>query len=118
MLGQAVGAYTDATHGMTLSAVTMAYYKHILPYGLSKFKRYAVNVWGVNAEGKSDKEVAEEGLRAMEKWMNKLGLVMNLTKLGVTPDLIDGIADATRTKSGGYKAPTREEVVEILKNSL
>ena len=49
----------------------------------------------------------------MEKWMNKLGLVMNLTKLGVTPDLIEGIADATRTKSGGYKAPTREEVVEI-----
>lgn len=118
MLGQAVGAYTDATHGMTLSAVTMAYYKHILPYGLSKFKRYAVNVWGVNAEGKSDKKVAEEGLQVMEKWMNKLGLVMNLTKLGVTPDMIEGIADATRTKSGGYKAPTREEVVEILKNSL
>lgn len=26
MLGQSVGAYTDATHGMTLSVVFMAYY--------------------------------------------------------------------------------------------
>ena len=30
MLGQAVGAYTDATHGMTLAAVSIPYYKHIL----------------------------------------------------------------------------------------
>lgn len=46
MLGQAVGAHTDATHGMTLSAVSMPYYHHILPYGVEKFKRYAINVWG------------------------------------------------------------------------
>ncbi len=31
MLGQAVGAYTDATHGMTLSAVSLPYFRHILP---------------------------------------------------------------------------------------
>ena len=118
MLGQAVGAYTDATHGMTLAAVSMAYYRHILPYGLKKFARYAVNVWGVNAEGKSDEQVANEGLAAMEAWMNKIGLVMNLKDLGVTEDIIEGIADATLIMQGGYKVLTREEVVEILKTSL
>ena len=118
MLGQAVGAYTDATHGMTLAAVSMAYYRHILPYGLKKFARYAVNVWGVNAEGKSDEQVANEGLAAMEAWMNKIGLVMNLKDLGVTEDIIEGIADATLIMQGGYKVLTREEVVEILKASL
>lgn len=46
MLGQAVGAYTDATHGMTLAAVSMPYYRLIMPYGVDKFARYAVNVWG------------------------------------------------------------------------
>ena len=46
MIGQSVGAYTNATHGMTLSAVSLAYYRHILPYGLAKFKRYAIQVWG------------------------------------------------------------------------
>ncbi len=84
MLGQAVGAYTDATHGMTLSAVSMAYYRHILPYGLEKFKRYAIHVWDVNPAGKSDMAIAEEGLQAMEAYMKRMGLVMNLRALGVT----------------------------------
>lgn len=118
MLGQAVGAYTDATHGMTLAAVAMAYYKHIMPYGLAKFKRFAENVWGVDPAGKSDEEVANEGLAAMENWMKELGLVMNITDLGVTPDMLEGLADATLIMDGGYKVLSREEVIDIFKNSL
>lgn len=118
MLGQAVGAYTDATHGMTLAAVSMAYYKHIMPYGLAKFKRFAENVWGVDPAGKSDEEVANEGLAAMENWMKELGLVMNITDLGVTPDMLEGLADSTLIMDGGYKVLSREEVIDIFKNSL
>lgn len=118
MLGQAVGAYTDATHGMTLAAVSMAYYKHIMPYGLAKFKRFAEKVWGVDPAGKSDEEVANEGLAAMENWMKELGLVMNITDLGVTPDMLEGLADATLIMDGGYKVLSREEVIDIFKNSL
>lgn len=118
MLGQAVGAYTDATHGMTLAAVSMAYYKHIMPYGLAKFKRFAENVWGIDPAGKSDEEVANEGLAAMENWMKELGLVMNITDLGVTPDMLEGLADATLIMDGGYKVLSREEVIDIFKNSL
>lgn len=118
MLGQAVGAYTNATHGMTLAAVSLPYYRHILPYGLPKFKRFAIEVWKVNPEGKTDEEIAEEGLKAMEGWMKELGLVMKISELGATKDLIDGIADATLLLKGGYKVLSRKEVVEILKESL
>ncbi len=118
MLGQAVGAYTNATHGMTLSAVSMPYYRHILPYGTAKFARYAVNVWDVDQSGKTEREVAEEGLYRMEAWMKKLGLVMNLTELGVTPDMIDGITSATLVMNGGYKVLSTDEIKEILKASL
>lgn len=118
MLGQAVGAYTNATHGMTLSAVSMPYYRHILPYGTAKFARYAVNVWNVDQGEKTEREVAEEGLCRMEAWMKKLGLVMNLTELGVTPDMIDGIASATLVMNGGYKVLSTDEIKEILKASL
>lgn len=118
MLGQAVGAYTNATHGMTLSAVSMPYYRHILPCGTAKFARYAVNVWNVDKGEKTEREVAEEGLCRMEAWMKKLGLVMNLTELGVTPDMIDGIASATLVMNGGYKVLTSDEIKEILKASL
>ena len=118
MLGQAVGAYTDATHGMTLAAVSMAYYRHILPYGLKKFVRFAQNVWGVSPEGKSDEQIACEGLAAMESWMKELGLVMNLTDLGVTADMVEGIADSTLVMQGGYKVLDRAEIVEIIKASI
>lgn len=118
MLGQSVGAYTDATHGMTLAAVSLPYYRYIMPYGLLKFKRFAVNVWNVNPEGKSDEEIAAEGLSAMEKWMREIGLVMNISDLGVTDDMIEGIADGTFIMDGGYKVLSRDEVVEILKKSM
>lgn len=118
MLGQAVGAYTNATHGMTLAAVSLPYYRHILPYGLPKFKRFAIEVWKGNPEGKTDEEIAEEGLKATEDWMKELGLAMKISELGATKDMIDGIADATLLLEGGYKVLKREEVVAILKESL
>ena len=82
MLGQSAGAYTDATHGMTLSAVSLPYYRYIMPYGLQKFKRFAIEVWGVCPDGKTDEEVAKAGLDAMENWMRKLGLAMKLSEIG------------------------------------
>ena len=118
MLGQSVGAYTDATHGMTLVAVSLPYYRHIMPYGLQKFRRFAVQVWDVTTEGKTDEQIAEEGLAALESWMNELGLVMKISQLGVTEEMIEGIADGTRIMTGGYKILDRDEVVEILNASM
>ena len=118
MLGQAVGALTDATHGMTLAAVSLPYYRHILPYGLAKFVRFAKNVWGVDPAGKSDEEIANEGLACLEGWMKELGLVMNITELGANEGMIEDIAKATLVMEGGYKVLTHEEIVDILKKSL
>ena len=118
MIGQSIGAYTDATHGMTLSAVSMAYYRFIMPYGLAKFRRFAVNVWEVNPEGKSDEAVAEEGLGRMERYMRELGLVMDIRELGVTEEMLDGIAAGTIAMDGGYRAPDHGEIVEILRASM
>lgn len=118
MLGQAVGAHTDATHGMTLSAVSLPYYRYILPYGAERFARHAVNVWGVNPEGKSTEEVGEEGLSVMEKWMKKIGLVTNISELGVTEEDIDAVADSTLVMKGGYKVLTKDDIKAILRASL
>ena len=118
MLGQAVGAHTDATHGMTLAAVSMAYYKHILEYGLNKFRRFATEVWGVDPDGKTDGQIALEGLSAMEKWMKNIGLVMNLKNLGVTQDMIPGIVSSTLIMEGGYKILSADDVKKILHESM
>ena len=114
MLGQAVGACTDATHGMTLAAVSLPYYKFILPYGLAKFVRFAKNVWEIDIAGKTDEQVALEGLAAMEKWMKELGLVMNITELGATKEMLPELVKATLVLPGGYHAPNTKEIETIL----
>lgn len=118
MIGQSIGAYTDATHGMTLSAVSIPYYRAICSNGLQKFKRFAMNVWNVNPEGKTDEEIADEGLKAMESWMRELGMVMNIRELGVTEDMLPGIVKGTFILDGGYKVLTEDEIMEILKESM
>lgn len=118
MLGQAVGAVTDATHGMTLSAVSLPYYKFILDAGLAKFVRFAENVWGIDGKGKDDKEIALAGLDAMEQWMRELGLAMSLSEIGVTDDMIEDIVNGTIIMNGGYRILTKDEVREIIKQSM
>ena len=118
MIGQAVGAVTDATHGMTLAAVSLPYYRFIMPYGLKKFVRYATNVWGVSPVGKTDETIAEEGLKAMEAWMRRIGLVMNISDLGVTEENLEDVVKATLIMQGGYKVLTENDVRSILKASM
>ena len=118
MLGQAVGGYTNATHGMTLAAISLPYYRHILPYGLPKFKRFAENVWGVQAAGKTDEQVAQEGLACMEAWMKEIGVAMSIRELGADETMLDELADATMILDGGYKKLDRQEIIEIFRESL
>lgn len=118
MIGQAIGAYTDATHGMTLSGVSIAYYRHILRYGLNKFVRFATAVWDIPTAGKTDEQLAQEGVNALLDWMKEIGVATEITSLGVTEEMLDGIADATFIMSGGFKVLTREDILSILHESL
>lgn len=125
-IGHAISAITNATHGMTLSAISIPYYLYEMPYGLPKFKRFAINVWNVNPfmrkNGtpcrKTDSEIAEEGLILMSEWMREIGLVMHIQELGVNDSNINQILDAVMYSHGGYKDMTRDDVLEILKASM
>ena len=118
MIGQAIGAYTDATHGMTLSGVSEAYYRHIMKYALKRFARFAHVVWEIPLEGKSDEQLATEGIEALAAWIKEIGAASEITSLGVTEDMLDGIADATIILTGGYETLNHDEIVEILRKSL
>ncbi len=54
----------------------------------------------------------------MEDWMKKIGVSLNITELGATKDMIDGITEGTIILEGGYKVLSKDEVREILKQSL
>lgn len=118
MIGQAIGAYTDATHGMTLSGVSVAYYKFIMEAGLPKFARFARNVWNIPAEGRTERELAEAGIDALGAWIREIGAATEITSLGVTEDMLEGIADATFIMTDGYKVLSHGDIVGVLRRSL
>ncbi len=117
MIGQSIGGVTNATHGMTLSSISIAYYSYILPYGLRQFVKFARNVWNINSCS-DDLTVARLGLEEMKKWMEEIGLVMHISELGVTEAMFDKIIDGTFILDSGYKTLTKEEIKDILKASM
>ncbi|MDO4840731.1 MAG: iron-containing alcohol dehydrogenase, partial [Desulfovibrionaceae bacterium] len=117
-MGHAIGAWTNASHGMTLSSIVLPYYHFVLPYGLARYRRFAMSVFDVAENGHTDLEIAEEGLNRMEEWMRSLGLVMNPADLGVTYDMLDGIANSTVLLDAGYKKLERQDVRSILESAM
>lgn len=118
MLGQGVAAHTDSTHGMTLAAVSLPYYRLIMKDGLPKFVRFATNVWNVTTTNKSDEEVASEGLAALEAWMRELGLTMSIAEFGANEAMIDGFIESTFILTGGYKVLDKNDIRKIFMESL
>ena len=43
---------------------------------------------------------------------------MNISELGASEDMLEGLADATLVMNGGYKVLSRDEIIQILKESL
>ena len=125
MIGHAISAHTDATHGMTLASVSIPYYQYLIDgickndnKGLHQFKKFAVNVWNVAPQGKNDKQIALEGIDCLERWMKQIGVVMHSSVLGVKEDLLEDIANSTITYPTDYFKFTRDDIIEILRRSM
>ena len=80
--------------------------------------RFAKNVWNISAEGLTDEQVAERGLQALKDWMQEIGLPLTITELGATPEMIEGITETTVVYPAGYLNLSKEDVAQILKESL
>lgn len=118
MIGHSVGAWTHAPHGYCLAAVSMAYYRRAMQAGLPKFVRFAHNVWNINAEGKTQEQVAQAGLLALKSWMQEIGLPLTISALGATPDMIPRITSGTICYPAGYLDLKPVDITEILQESM
>ena len=118
MIGHSVGAWTHAPHGYALASVSLAYYKRAMKHGLPKFVRFAKNVWNVNGEGMADEQIAEAGLLALKNWMVEIGLPLTISEVGANADMIPGITEGTICYPAGYMNLKKEDITEILKESL
>ena len=111
-----LGAYLDCNHGAGLAVLHPVYYRHLYKDGLPKFRRFAVNVWGISPEGKSDEELALTGVEALAKFIRDIGLPTTLRQLGANEETdLKQIADSCNIAPGSYRQMTHEEILQIFK---
>lgn len=109
-----LAAYTNCNHGEGLAVLQPVYYRHIYKDGCAKFKRFAVNVWGISDRGKTAEETAREGVEALDGFIREVGLPATLRDLGADEDIdLKKIADTCILSAGSYKQMTHEEIFEI-----
>ena len=109
-----LGAYTNCNHGAGLAVLHPVYYRHIYKDGLTKFQKFAVNVWGISPEGKSGEELARAGVKALADFIKEIGLPTTLRELGVNESTdLKAIADSCNLAPGSYKKMTHEEILKI-----
>lgn len=114
MIEHQLGAYTDCPHGLGLAVISVPYYRYIYKYGLDKFVRYAENVWGVDATGKTKEEVASQGIDELAEFIKEMGIPTTLRELGATEEMLPLIAKTT-VKGGGYKQMDESDILTVLK---
>lgn len=114
MIEHQLGAYTDCPHGLGLAVISVPYYRYIYKYGLDKFVRYAENVWGVDATGKTKEEVALQGIDKLAEFIKEMGIPTTLRELGATEEMLPLIAKTT-VKGGGYKQMDECDILTVLK---
>lgn len=114
MIEHQLGAYTDCPHGLGLAVISVPYYRYIHKYGLDKFVRYAENVWGVDATGKTKEEIALQGIDKLAEFIKEMGIPTTLRELGATGEMLPLIAKTT-VKGGGYKQMDESDILTVLK---
>ncbi len=109
-----LGAYTGCNHGAGLAVLHPVYYRHIYKDGLTKFKRFAVRVWGIDPTGKSDEEVAAAGVEALADFIKEIGLPTTLRELGVDESIdLEAVAASCNVATGSYRKMCHAEIAAI-----
>lgn len=109
-----LGAYTNCNHGAGLAVLHPVYYRHICKAGEKKFARFAVNVWGISKEGKTQEQLAKAGVEALADFIKEIGMPTNFKELGIDETInLKEIADSCGIVGGSYKKMTHKEILEI-----
>ena len=109
-----LGAYTDCNHGRGMAVLLPVYYRHIYKDGLSKLARFAGKVWEIPRDGRSDEELALDGIQALSDFIREIGLPSTLRELGMKDQKsLKEIADSCHYSMGSYRRMTPEEILKI-----
>lgn len=116
MIEHEVSAIYDVAHGAGLAVIHPNWMKYVVKDNVRKFKQFSIRVWDVDAEGKSDLEVAQKGIDKLAEFYKNLDAPISFEDLNVKRKDIPVMArQATRFgKIGGLKKLNEEDVKNIL----
>ena len=123
MLEHEMGGLYDVAHGAGLAAIWGSWARYVYKNCLPRFKRYAINVMGVEPAG-TDEEIALKGIEAMEDFYRSINMPTNMRELGIDPteDELKTMAHKCSVSVGGASGSARvlneEDMLAIYKASV
>lgn len=119
-LEHAVSAVYDIPHGGGLAILFPNWMKHNIKVKPDRFKQLAVNVFGVNPEGKSAEEVGLEGIEKLREFWNSIGAPSCLADYDIDDSQIDVMADKAMVNGefGNFTKLNRDDCIAIYRASL
>lgn len=117
MIQRQYGAYTHSNHGLGLAVIIPNLYRHLAPCAPEQFTHWAMEVWGITAEGKSESEIAQLGIDAFKVFIREMGLPTTFAEMGTdsSDEVLRNVADTAVLTGGCAKKLERDEIFEILK---
>ena len=98
-LGHALSEKFDVYHGESLTAIWSSWARYVLDTDVSRFARFARNVWDVEAA--DDKEAALAGIAAQEAFFRSIGMPVRIPALSCGRQDEAGLADLASRCSYG-----------------
>ncbi|MWC26484.1 iron-containing alcohol dehydrogenase [Paenibacillus sp. MMS18-CY102] len=116
----AISAVYDIPHGGGLAILFPNWMTYVLDDNVARFRQFAVNVFGIQEDGHSDREIAEAGIAALREFWNSIGAPSRLADYGIDDSRLEEMAekavgDGTR---GNFRKLTKQDVVDIYRLSL
>ncbi|MDQ0164029.1 iron-containing alcohol dehydrogenase [Aeribacillus alveayuensis] len=116
----AVSAIYDIPHAGGLAIIFPNWMKHTLHVHPKRFKQFAVNVFDVNPDGKTDEEAALEGIEKLREFWTNIGAPSRLADYNIDDSQLNVMAEKAMAfgEFGNFKKLNKEDVLAILRASL
>lgn len=118
-----ISAFYDVAHGAGLAVMVPAWLTFVAARNPHKVREFAINVMGVDANGKSDEQVISEGIERLKDFYHQLGLTTSMRTLtGMENPDIEGMVKSLRGNMGDtlgfYVTLSMEDCAEIYRIAL
>ncbi|TYS30873.1 iron-containing alcohol dehydrogenase [Bacillus pumilus] len=119
----AVSAVYDIPHAGGLAILFPNWMRHTLDHNVERFKNLMLSMFDIETEGKSDRDIALEGIDKLSAFWTSLGAPNRLADYDIGEDQLDKIADIAAKEMeyggfGNFMKLGRDDILSILKASL